>query len=88
MSDFGGSWKHQNNPACTESVSLHTVEVGRVQKKTLKPSPYLRISATNAVPSKLSFAHGLDQPETFIFYSLPSQVLSMLRQSEVEQEVL
>ena len=28
MSELGGLWKHQNNPACTESVSLHNVEVG------------------------------------------------------------
>ena len=28
MSVFYGLWKHQNNPACTKSVSLHNVEVG------------------------------------------------------------
>ena len=29
MSEFGGLWKHQNNPACTKSVkSLQNVEVG------------------------------------------------------------
>lgn len=28
MSEFGGLWKHQDNPACTKSVSLQTVEVG------------------------------------------------------------
>ena len=26
MSEFGGLWKHQNNPACTNIVSLHNVE--------------------------------------------------------------
>ena len=32
MSEFGGLWKHQNNPACTktkcQTESLHNVEVG------------------------------------------------------------
>ena len=29
ISEFGGLWKHQNNPACTQSVkSLQNVEVG------------------------------------------------------------
>ena len=28
MSEFGGLWKHQTNPACTKSVSLRNVEVG------------------------------------------------------------
>ena len=28
MSEFGGLWKQQNNPACTKSVSLHNAEVG------------------------------------------------------------
>ena len=32
MSEFGGLWKQQNNPACTESVSLHNVEVGHYTK--------------------------------------------------------
>ena len=26
MSEFGGLWKHQNNPACTKSVSVQNVE--------------------------------------------------------------
>ena len=25
MSEFGGSWKHQNNPACTESVRVYII---------------------------------------------------------------
>ena len=34
MSEFDGLWKHQNNPACTKSVSrLQNVEVDIVQKK-------------------------------------------------------
>ena len=28
MSEVSGLWKHQNNPACTKSVSLHNAEVG------------------------------------------------------------
>ena len=29
MSEFGGSWKHQNNTACTKNVcSLQIVEIG------------------------------------------------------------
>ncbi len=29
MSEFGGLWKHQNNPSCTKKYqSLHHVEVG------------------------------------------------------------
>ena len=26
MSELGGLWKHQNNPAYTNTVSLHSVE--------------------------------------------------------------
>ena len=33
MSEFGGFWKHQNNPACTKSVSCHHVEVGQYTKE-------------------------------------------------------
>ena len=33
MSQFGGLWKQQNNPACTESVSLHNAEVGYCRKE-------------------------------------------------------
>ena len=34
MSEFGGLWKHQNNPACTKSVkSLQNVEVGLYAKE-------------------------------------------------------
>jgi len=34
MSEFDGLWKHQNNPACTKSVSsLQNVEADSVQKK-------------------------------------------------------
>ena len=29
MSMFGGSWKHENNPACTRSVSLQYVQAGQ-----------------------------------------------------------
>ena len=29
LSEFDGLWKHQNNPACTKSVSLRNFEVGR-----------------------------------------------------------
>ena len=28
MSEFGGFWKHQNNPACTKSISLQNVKIG------------------------------------------------------------
>ena len=33
MSEFGGLWKQQNNPACTKSVSLHHAEVGHYAKE-------------------------------------------------------
>ena len=34
MSEFGGLWQHQNNPAaCTKRVSLHHVEVGHYTKE-------------------------------------------------------
>ena len=33
MSEFGGLWKRQNNPACTANVSLHNVEVGHSTKE-------------------------------------------------------
>ena len=34
MSEFGGLWKHQNNPASTESVkSLHSFEVGHYTRE-------------------------------------------------------
>ena len=26
MSEYGGLWKHQNNPACTKSVGLQNVK--------------------------------------------------------------
>ena len=33
MSEFGGLWKHQTNPACTKSVSLHHAEAGHYTKE-------------------------------------------------------
>ena len=50
-SEFGGVSKHQNNPACTKSVSLHNVEAGiyteegeEVHLETFLPEP---VSITN-----------------------------------------
>ena len=36
MAEFSGLWKQQNNPACTESVSLHHAEVGHYTKEEEK----------------------------------------------------
>ena len=33
MSEFGGLWRNQNNPACSKSVNLKNVEVGHYTKK-------------------------------------------------------
>ena len=34
--EFSGLWKHVNNPACTEGVSLHNVKVEHCIKKNKK----------------------------------------------------
>ena len=33
MSEFGGLWKHQNNPACTKSVRVFSVKLDTIRKK-------------------------------------------------------
>ena len=33
MSMFGGLWKHQNTPACTESVGLQNAEAGHYMEE-------------------------------------------------------
>ena len=39
MSEFGGPWKQQNNPACTKSVRVFTkLKLNTTQKKKKKPS--------------------------------------------------
>ena len=46
MSQFGGLWKQQNSPACTESVCLHNVEVGHYRKKEDQCDPLFRWPVT------------------------------------------
>ena len=37
MSELGGSWKHQNNPACTKSVrSFVILKLDTIRKKKKK----------------------------------------------------
>ena len=68
MSEFGGLWKHQTNPACTESVSLHHVEVGHYTKEEeeVKKKKVLRLRLWTEVPHHVytrvnwSRTHGKD----------------------------
>ena len=39
MSEFGELWKHQYNPAYTESVSLYNAEVGYYTEEEVKLQP-------------------------------------------------
>ena len=34
MSELGGLWKHQNNPAYTNTVSLHSVEEEEAEEES------------------------------------------------------
>ena len=55
MSEFGGLWKHPNNPACAKSVkSLQNVEVGHCTKEENLVG-YLLGFATKGKPRDMTY---------------------------------
>ena len=67
MSQLEGPLKHQTNPACTKSVSLHHVEVGHYTKdEGVKKKKVLRLRLRTKVPHHVytrvnwSLTHGKD----------------------------
>ena len=45
VSEFGGLWKHQDNPACTKSVRVfRLLKLDAIRKKTEEPSVLLCVT--------------------------------------------
>ena len=81
MSVLGGLWKHQNNPACTRSASLHNVAVGHYteeeQRKNATLSPTIPLFLQfqgRSIPSLGRQPMGLSTS-----ISSPSALLSLLQ---------
>ena len=70
MSEFGGLWKQQNNPACTESLGVFiTLKLDTILKKkfvsTKSRHPVRRFLTSAATKHFLSIRNGFDHGESF-----------------------
>ena len=56
MSEVGGLWKRQNNPACTKSVkSFNDVKVGHCTKVSRFGPAARKLKGFGSIPLRLSF---------------------------------